>query len=247
MNSQIYISPQEWDLIERYLDIKVVSEKENFYAEILASLPNVQEKIAQVKAAREEIEDSIRQSKLNEFHKFVPNKNKRTREFKTQKVNLKTIWYAMAALMVVLLGIFWMMQNINSSEKIFAEHFKPDPGLRTVMSANSNYTFYEGMVAYKRREYSEAITMWQQLLLEKEDNDTLNYFLGVAFLAEGNARKSLEYLEPAKNFSKGVFIEDAAHYTALAKIKTGQLEEAKLLLRKYPSDRNNALLEDLTP
>ena len=247
MNSQNNITAEEWSLIETFLEIEAISDKEVFYNVNLSTIPTIEEKIRHVKKVNEEIEDSIRLSKIKEFQNQIPVHDAVAAMRQNKKSTSKAIWYAMAAILVVLFGIFWMMKSTNSNKKIFATHFKADPGLRTVMSANSNYTFYEGMVAYKRKEYTEAITMWQQLLPEKEDNDTLHYFLGVAFLAEGNAEKSLEYLEPAKIFSKGVFMEDAVHYTALAKIKTGQLEEAKLLLRKYPSDRNNALLEDLTP
>ncbi|MCZ4317446.1 hypothetical protein O4H26_00415 [Aequorivita viscosa] len=248
MNSQIEISSLEWDIIETYLDQNDFSEEALLADEKLNQIANLSEKIAHVKQVRIEIEDSIRQSKIKEFHEHisVDENDLKVKKLSTNKANKKVIWYSIAAVLVVLLGIFWMMQNSNSPEKIFATHFEADPGLRTVMGTTSDYDFYEGMVVYKRKEYKEAIDWWQKLLPEKANNDTLNYFLGVAHLAEGNAEKSLKYLEPASKFSEGIFKEDAAHYTALAKIKLGQIEEAKQMLKEYPSEKNNELLKALS-
>lgn len=247
MKPQIEITPLEWETIETYLEQKSVSEKETMWNEKLTQIPNVEEKIEHVKKVNEEIEDSIRQSKIKGFHEHVAvdEKDSDIKNPRNKKIRLNPMWYAAAAVLVVIFGILWMMQSINSPEKIFATHFEADPGLRTVMGAENDYDFYEGMVAYKRKEYKEAINWWQKLLPEKENNDTLNYFLGIAFLAQGNAEKSLEYLEPAKKFNEGIFKEDAAYYTALAKIKLGQIEAAKQLLKEYPSEKNSKLLRAL--
>lgn len=247
MKPQIEITQLEWDLIERYLDHNKASDKTLLLNEELTQIPNVDAKIAHIKKVREQIEDRIRQSKIKEFHEHisVDKNDTKVNILSTEKMKPKLLWYAIAAALVVSFGVLWMFQSRNSPEKIFASHFEADPGLRTVMGASNEYDFYEGMVVYKRQEYKEAINWWQKLLPEKAENDTLNYFLGVAYLAEGNAEKSLEYLEPATKFNDGIFIEDAAHYTALAKIKLGKIEEAKHLLKAHPSERNNKLLNAL--
>ncbi|MCK0115051.1 tetratricopeptide repeat protein [Gelidibacter sp. F63206] len=244
MKPQIEITQLEWDLIERYLEQDKASDKKLMLNEELTQIPNVDAKIAHIKQVREQIEDRIRQSKIKEFHEHisVDENDTKVKILSAEKMNPKLIWYAIAAVLVVSFGVLWMFQSSNSPEKIFVSHFEADPGLRTVMGASNEYDFYEGMVVYKRQEYKEAINWWQKLLPEKTENDTLNYFLGVAYLAEGNAEKSLEYLEPASKFNEGIFTEDAAHYTALAKIKLGKIEEAKQLLKAHPSDRNNKLL-----
>ncbi|MEM0518047.1 tetratricopeptide repeat protein [Aequorivita flava] len=247
MKSPIEINSLEWDIIETYLDQKNVSEEALLSDKKLNQISNLSEKIAHVKQVRIAIEDSIRQSKIKEFHEHISadQKGLYIQKGAAKKTKSTTIWYSIAAVLVVLFGIFWLLQNTNSPEKIFAAHFEADPGLRTVMGTTNNYSFYEGMVVYKREEYKEAINWWQKLLPEKANNDTLNYFLGVAYLAEGNAEKSLDYLEPSSKFNEGIFKEDAAYYTALAKIKLGQMEAAKQLLKQHPSERNNKLLKAL--
>lgn len=138
-----------------------------------------------------------------------------------------------------------MMDNSSTSEEIFAKNFKPDVGLPLKMGTVGTYGFYEGMLDYKQENYKEAIAKWQILLEENPDSDTLNYFLGVANLALGNGDESLEYLQNQERFQQGMFKEDAAFYAALAKIKDGKFEEAKVFLKNNPSTKNTSLLKEL--
>ncbi len=247
MNSQIEITPLEWDTIETYLDQNGASDNATLWNEKLTQIPDVEEKIEHIKKVREEIEDSIRQSKIKEFHSHqsVTEKSSNIKTLPTHNSNSKIIWYSIAAVMAAVLGIFWMMQSNSTSEQIFAKHFKPDIGLPLKMGATNSADFYEGMVDYKQGNYENAIEQWQVLWQTNQENDTLNYFLGVAHLAQGNSAKSLEYLENQDRFQQGIFKEDAAYYAALAKIKEEKFEEAKKLLSKNPSDRNTKLLQEL--
>ena len=243
MKSEIEISPYEWETIESYLDQILVLKEESFLSEKMNQIPNINEKIAYVKQVREEIEDSIRHSKIKEFHNHISDEKDSEIKIPARKrIKSSAIWYSAAAMLLVLFGIFWMMDKGNSSEKIFAENFKPDIGLPLKMGAENSYGFYEGMVDYKQENYKEAILKWNVLLKKNPENDTLNYFLGVAHLALGEADSSLEYLQNQELFRDGMFKEDAAYYAALAKIKKGKLEEAKVLLTKNVSERNEKLL-----
>lgn len=264
MKSSINISSREWDLIETWLNQVDVQEKAPMLNEQLTQIPDIAKKIEHVKKIREEIEDSIRQSKIKEFHHNIPNssdnpddyreqdqvvsidkKESSTKSITTKKTKSKEVWYAAAAVLVALIGIYWMMAGSNTSEKTFAENFRPDIGLPLKMDITNAHAFYEGMLDYKQENYKDAIEKWEVLLKTKPENDTLNYFIGVAHLALGNAPKSLVYLEHQERFHQGIFKEDAAWYAALAKIKEGKFEEAGRLLQKYPSARNTNLLNKL--
>jgi tetratricopeptide (TPR) repeat protein len=287
MNAPINITSEEWNDIETWLDQESAFDKTPILNEKLIQIPNVAIKIEYVKGIRIEIEDSIRQWKIKEFHHDsfdVPdkpnipnnsdssdscdslnnpdnsdyyrdrNRNQENSDYKngsdiknitTRKIKSNTVWYAGAAVLIAVLGFFWILNMGKTSERIFAKNFKPDIGLPLKMSTGNTYGFYEGMLDYKQENYEEAIEKWQVLLEAKPKNDTLNYFLGVAYLALGNAAKSLEFLENQERFRQGIFKEDAAYYTALAKIKEGKLEEARVFLQKYPAKRNTALLNEL--
>ena len=266
MNAPNNITSEEWNDIEIWLDQNDVQRETPLLNEKLTQIPNFAKKIECVKKTREDIEDSIRQSRIKAFHHDIPfspvspdgpnspdsylnvsvdEKVSGIKNMANKIIKPYTFWYAGAAVLAALLGIFWMMKISSTSEKIFATYFKPDIGLPLKMSTGNTYGFYEGMLDYKQENYEEAIEKWQVLLEAKPKNDTLNYFLGVAYLALGNAAKSLEFLENQERFRQGIFKEDAAYYTALAKIKEGKLEEARVFLQKYPAKRNTALLNEL--
>lgn len=247
MNDLIKISPEEWDLIENWLDQNDVPGKTQMLSDKLTQIPNISQKIEHIEKIREEIEDSIRLSKIKEFHKHIstdelPSDIKR---ISTKKIKSNGIWYAAAAVLVVLIGIYWMMGISNTSERIFAENFKPDNGLPLRMNTADANGFYEGMLDYKQENYEAAIEKWQALLKINPESDTLNYFLGVANLALGNAAKSLDYLENQERFQQGIFREDAAWYAALAKIKERKFKEAEVFLKQNSSVRNTNLLNQL--
>ena len=247
MNDLINISAEEWDLIENWLDQNDVPGKTQMLSDKLTQIPNISKKIEHIEKVREEIEDSIRQTKIREFHNSIAagEKDSGIKTIANKRIRSNTVWLATAAIVVVLFGIFWMIGNKSHSEKIFAKNFKPDIGLPLKMNNANSSGFYEGMLEYKQENYKEAIAKWQDLLKANPENDTLNYFLGVAYLALGDDSKSIEYLENQERFRQGIFKEDAAYYAALARIKEGKLKEAKMLLESIPSVRNTKLLNEL--
>lgn len=272
MNAPNNITYDEWNDIETWLDQNDVSGEALLWTEKLTQISNLNRKIEYVKRVREEIEDSIRQSKIKVFHQdilagFDSPDSSGSYEIRDQEcslsgdlssdekgseiksiLNVKTksrAWFTAAAILVILVGIYWMMGIGNPSERVFAENFKPDVGLPLRMENASAYAFYEGMLDYKLEDYEAAIEKWEVLLRPKPQNDTLNYFLGVSHLALGDAAKALEYLGNQERYRQGIFKDDAAWYAALAKIKEGNFEEARLFLQKHPSTRNTKLLNEL--
>src|SRR5690606_41157213 len=134
---------------------------------------------------------------------------------------LAVSWFALAASFLILIGVSsWaILISRNSSNIVFAENFKPDPGLPTPMGTSSNYEFYYGMVSYKRKEYGDAILRWESLYAANPENDTVVYFLGVANLANSNPRQATKYLEIDRKSTESVFFEDIQYYLALSLLK----------------------------
>jgi hypothetical protein len=247
MNSPMNISPEEWELIDSFLENNDFPDELAILNNGLTSIPNIKEKIEYIKTINEEIEDCIRKSKIKEFHNQVPNStgSAQSKIVSFSKFNNRTIWYSIAASIAVIIGIFWLFKTNDAPEKLFAKHFKPDIGLPLKMSPTNDYDFYEGMVDYKQENYREAITKWEILWMDNPESDTLNYFLGVAHLALGNAVQSLKYLENQNRFQTSIFKDEANYYAALANIKKGNYEAAKSLLENNPTVRNSNLLIEL--
>ena len=158
---------------------------------------------------------------------------------------LRYKWYAVAASLVLALGIWHFGFRQTAEEKLFATYFVPPTGLVTPMYATNNYIFYDAMVDYKRKDYDKAIAKWKPLLEQQPQNDTLNYFVGAAHLATGKAEASIPYLEQTVSIDESVFADEAWFYLGMAHLKTGNTVQAKPALEKSPLERSKAVLRRL--
>src|SRR5690554_2940130 len=101
-------------------------------------------------------------------------------------------WHAVAAALVaVVVSVWYFGLRPSPEEQLFEAYFVPPKGLITPMSATDNYLFYDAMVDYKQGDYPQAITKWSDLLELQPKNDTLVFFIGAAYLAHGDAVRSL--------------------------------------------------------
>jgi len=144
---------------------------------------------------------------------------------------------------------FIKQRNFKSQERnqqLYATYFQPDPGLPTTMSSSTDFLFFEAMVFYKQGDYEKAITKWDPLLKEKPKNDTLNYFLGVAHLANENEDEAITFLQWASEHQQSRFLSDIYHYLGMAHLKQGDEERALIALRKSDLKKSKDLLEELT-
>ena len=140
-------------------------------------------------------------------------------------------YLAVAATLALLLAGWWLFQGpANQPEALYAAHFQPAPGLPTTLGAAENLAFAEGMVAYKRGTYAEALAYWEPLLRAEAPSDTLRFFAGVATLAQGQPVDARFWLEPLSQ-GPGPYQAAAQWYTALAYLQQGQGPAARPYLQ----------------
>jgi tetratricopeptide (TPR) repeat protein len=244
------MSQEEFERIEKYLEGTlegaplVQFEKRLIEDAVLAA--NVEEQRILSNAIKEQ---NLR-TRLDGFHDML-SENKEDSSNKV--INLNTyLRYAVAACVAFLLlwGGFRYFNGTGSNqeqnEQLFATHFIPDPGLPTTMSASDNYEFFNAMVSYKQGDYQKAIEVWETLIKEKPRNDTLNYFIGVAHLANNNEGEAISYLQWAAEYPESVFSKEVYHYLGLAHLKNGDKETAATALEKSELKRSEELLKKLS-
>lgn len=238
-NNNIHDHQASQELIDAYL-LNALDEQEKVEFEKRMKLfPDFRSLVLAQKALMYEVEEHFLKKSLDGYHSEIvdlPTKNWVTPG-----------WMALAASVVILIAVStWaIFSNGNSPQKLFAENFRPDPGLPTTMSTSVNYDFYYGMVNYKRQEYNEAISRWETIYAANPENDTVVYFLGVANLANGNARQAKKYLQAAQEKPASAFFEEAQYYLALTLLKENKLEEARQLLTKSTSPASVVLLKKI--
>ena len=74
---------------------------------------------------------------------------------------------------------------------------------------------------------------------------TLNYFLGVAYLAEKKEREAIDYLTEVSNTQSSMFLQESYYYLGLALLKSGEIEKAKTNFEKSNNDESQTILKEL--
>lgn len=152
------------------------------------------------------------------------------------------MWYA-ASVAVVLLVVWVYNRKAQTADKLFADYFIPDTGLPVVMSGGeADYDFYDGMVSYKEEDYNRAIVIWKELYKKQASNDTLRYYMGVAYLNSNNPEAIPHLLAVAEN-EESSWKTKATWYLALAYLKEGRNDEAVVWLDKLKDDEQAVVLK----
>ena len=139
-----------------------------------------------------------------------------------------------AVLAVILSAALWFISRPSSSERAFAAHFAPDPGLPVAMSASDDHAFHDAMVAYKLGDHDEAIGKWSALLKKEPTSDTLRYYIGCAELNAGRGDRAAPLLLSVAEQSNSAFAVKARWFGFLALVRSGDLVAARALV--FPAD-----------
>ncbi len=245
-NKQQHISEQELEAIESYLFNKMDGTEKSAFEMKLQTDKKFREEFQKQRALIEGIEEKALISKLNDFHKPFQGKQADSEILKkpTYKRN-RFHWVAASVAVLIGLGSFWLMNKPTQSDRLFSQYFVPDSGLPTTMGKNDNYAFSRAMVDYKYGKYESAIEMWEEQLSQKPKNDTLNYYLGVAHLANGNEKNAISFLKTAVKQEQSVFKDKAFYYLGMALLKQADISSAKENLKKSSLRKSKELISEL--
>lgn len=232
------------DTIERYLNGTMTNDEHSMFEEQLTNNPDLKQQVEDIRLILFGVRKAVLKSKLNAFHEGI----KKTHAEEKKETKVRTLYYkrfAVAASVALVIGSFWLMNRTPRNEKLFSKHFTPDHGLVTTMSETKNYSFDDAMVNYKHGDYDLAIDKWKVLLQEKPANDTLNYFIGVTYLAKGDENSAIPLLTMVKNTKESIFTNETFYYLGLAYLKANNLEAAKNNLSKSNTDKSKTIISEL--
>lgn len=238
------ITQEEFERIEAYLNNSLSKGDLQIFENRLENEEGFAAKVEDIKTVLTGIETQALKEQLNEFHKDISTPAKDTIQFNPKVKSLQWRKIAVAAALIIAAGSFWFL-NRNSNNQLYADFYSPDPGLPTTMSSTNNYEFYEAMVAYKQGYYKDALNTWTNQLKTKVDNDTLNYFVGSALLADKKEHKAISYLQEVINTDNSVFKNEAFYYLGLAYLKNNNKEKAIEYLLKSDFTKAKDLLKKL--
>ena len=82
-------------------------------------------------------------------------------------------------------------------------------------------------------------------MVNKSKNDTLNYFLGVAHLADNQEEKAKKYLKSTFDQKESSFFDASGFYLGLSYLKNGDMEKAITTLKSSNDERSKKLLKHI--
>lgn len=196
------------------------------------------------------------------LHLHLENKFGQANELKAFKENLKGIskahfkkskpkvmalkpwYYAVAASVVVLFGLFFLNQNSNP---IFEDYNQPETAFFTERGeANDNLKLAQD--AFNAKKYKEAIPLFETIL-KTDTSAEIQYFFGIALLEE-NRLPEAEAVFTTLKTGNSIYKNKAIWSFALSKLKQKDYKTCKELLLTIPedyegNDQVDALLEEL--
>lgn len=169
-----------------------------------------------------------------------------------KKTQMGRLWrpLLLVAAAVALLVVGRWLLTPDAPAALFATYYAPAPGLPTTLGATDQPRFAEGMVAYKLGEYDQARRWWLPLVVATPANDTLNYYVGVSYLATTAPDSALYYLERVADDPTAAFQRSARWYVALGHLQARRPDRAREVLESIGPDhpdqaRIRTLLDEL--
>lgn len=241
MNPNIEIPPEEFETIERYILQQMPAEEYEAFTLRLENDEVVQTKVESVRLLLLGVQEVSLENKMKDFHTGL--KISMAKKSSTGKIISMKRWLVAASVFVIAgLGVLLFLNQSTKNEKLFAAYYKPDPGLISAMGTSDNYLFDRAMIDYKTEKYDSAIKAWENLLTAKPDNDTLNYFIGSAYMTKEKNDKAIAHFKKVISQTNSYFLKDAYWYTGLALMKDGKIKEAIPFIEKSEHQNKEALL-----
>ncbi|SHN33910.1 hypothetical protein SAMN04488057_12215 [Cyclobacterium lianum] len=229
MNIPESISQEEFEKIERYLLNSMGKAEQIAFERELEKDKDLTKKVGAVKTMLHGIEEIAFREELNDLHQEWV--RKQGRQKKPPGIWLR---YGIAASVLLIGGFFcwWLWVRPDFNEQVFEAFYEADPGLITAMGSTAAYDFDRAMVDYKTGNYEAAIRRWESLQDDKPGNDTLNYFLGAAYLETKNLSFSRHHLQEVAESDGSGFRSEAYWYLALLDVLERDYENALIHLEK---------------
>lgn len=157
------------------------------------------------------------------------------KHFNTSKpkvVLMRPWYYAAAASVIILFGLFFFDYN----NPTFADYDNPETAA-FVERGDTNATLKEAQAAFNDGRYKEAIPLFEEILKENNTPE-IQYFYGVSLLEESKYPKAEAVLNELRS-GTSVYKEKATWYLALSKLKQKKYNECKAVLETISQDYEN--------
>lgn len=240
MNEERYL------LFDQYLqDELTIDEKANFEKQI-AGDPEFEAEFGAFKTAQQQLENKFGIAAEREAFKenLMKISDKHFHKNKSKVIALRPWNYAVAASIVILVGLFFFNYSKNPVYEDFSQH---DQAYFTERGA-ANASLKQAETAFNAHDYKAAIPFFEKTLKESKTPE-IQLFYGISLLEENQYQKAETVFKELRS-GTSVYKDKATWNLALCKLKQKEYAECKKILLTIPQDYEDyvavqLLLKDL--
>lgn len=237
MNEELYIR------FEHYLANEMTSEEKITFENQLKNDSSFNESFMLYKETTQFLEHkfSKENAEFNQNLKSIAAQHF-TAKKETKVIAFKPWYYAVAATIVVVIGMWMMMQN-DPSYSDFNQH----ETAVFVERSDSNENLKLAQEAFNKKDYKQAVVAFDKI--EDLRKPELQFFYAISLIETNNYAKAELFLDQLRS-GNSVYKDRATWYLALSYLKQDKREDCKLMLNEIPSgaedyDKAQELLNDL--
>ncbi len=228
MNEERYI------LFDQYLQGEMTVEERNSFEKQLAENPEFASAFETFKTVNLHLETKFGYEKEREEFKGnltqISNTHFNKKKKKNKVVSLKPWYYAVAASVVVLIGLFFFNYDSNPT---FEDFNHPEQASFTERG-DVNISLKQAEIAFNARKYKDAIPLFEETLKENKTPE-IQYFYGVALLQENEFEKSEAVFNELKS-GTSAYKDKVLWNLALLKLKQKDYTACKKNLEAISQD-----------
>jgi tetratricopeptide (TPR) repeat protein len=233
-----------YDIIEDYCNEASSLEEKIAFESRLKKDSNLNKVVQQYQLLIWGIKTQARKDILNELKAYektlpvyaVPKSSNYNNKFK----NFLAVAAGIVIAVITTLTIYLNFDTNRYINEIYATHYQPYPNIIHAITRGENSNDdIEKMAyhAYEQMKYEEAIMLFKKLPNENINGGVI-FYIGSAYLANGEVDKAIEYFKSGLEKYQEFTIQ-ATWYLGLAYLKANRLEKAKETFQNV-ADQNNS-------
>jgi TolA-binding protein len=241
MNEERYI------LFDQYLQGELTVDERNSFEKKLSEDPEFASAFESFKTVNLHLETKFGYEKDRKAFKENLKRISDTHFNKKKKskiVSLKPWYYAVAASVAVLIGLFFFNYDPNP---VFEDFNNPEQA-HFMERGDASVNLKQAETAFNAKKYKDAIPLFEEILKETKTPE-IQYFYGVSLLQESKFEKAEAVFNELKS-GNSVYKDKALWNLALSKLKQKKYKSCKEILDTISQDYENyddvqALLDEL--
>lgn len=227
----------QYDLIESYLEGGMTHEQKTDFEERLLNEEKLRNALDEMKQAKDFLEEGASlflKEKMQEFEQEA-------------KGNIRPLFswklLSAAAVIALLIASFFWFQGPLSGPEAVRENFEPYAATSLRGSAKMENPFNQAVLAYERKDYTNAILFFSQLNADAPNYLESQLYLGNALLAVKDYASAISPLEIVSKSKDIRFSEAGDWYLLLAYLGNEQKTEFDALAGQIQTTSTHAYRE----